>query len=72
MPEFNIVYIIVMLLVKYKILNIKFIYNILEYLTFKDYVIVYIILVVMSYLISTRFALKIFKKSAMNSYREEV
>ena len=67
-----IVYIIVMLLVKYKILNIKFIYNILEYLTFKDYVIVYVILVVMSYLISTRFALKIFKKSAMNSYREEV
>ena len=60
------------LLVKYRILNIKYIYNILDYLKFRDYLIVYVILVIMSYLISTRFALKIFKKSAMNSYREEV
>ena len=66
------VYIGLILLVKYKMLEIEYIYNILEYLSFKDYLIVYLILVVMSYLISTRYAVKIFKKSAMNSYREEV
>ena len=66
------VYILIIVLVKHKILHIEFIYNILEYLKLRDYILVYIILVVMSYFISTRFASKIFKKSAMNSYREEV
>ena len=67
-----IAYLALTILVKNKILNIKFIYNILDYLKFKDYLIVYLILVVMSYLISTRYAVKIFKKSAMKSVREEV
>ena len=66
------VYVLIMMLVKHKVLYIKYIYNILEYLKLRDYILVYIILVVMSYFISTRFASKIFKKSAMNSYREEV
>lgn len=67
-----ITYIILTILVKYKVINIKFINNILEYLTLRDYILMYIILVVMSYLIGSRFARKIFKRSAMNSYREEV
>ena len=65
-------YIGLTLLVKYHYLKIKFISNIMEYLSLRDYVLMYIILVVMSYLISTRYASKIFKKSAMKSYREEV
>ena len=66
------VYVLIMMLVKHKVLYIKYIYNILEYLKLRDYILVYLILVIMSYMISTRFASKIFKKSAMNSYREEV
>jgi len=67
-----IVYMVLTLLVKYHYLNIKFISNIIEYLNIRDYILMYIILVFMSYLISTRYAAKIFKKSAMVSYREEV
>ena len=65
-------YIGLVLLVKYHYLNVKFVSNIIEYLTIRDYILMYVILVVMSYLISTRYASKIFKKSAMKSYREEV
>ncbi len=65
-------YMVLTLLVKYKVIYVKAINNILEYLSFKDYVLMYIILIVMSYLISTRYASKIFKKSAMKTYREEV
>ena len=61
-----------MFLVSRNILHIKFISNVLEYLEIRDYILMYLILIGMSYLISTRFAHKIFKKSAMKSYREEV
>ena len=65
-------YMVLTLLVKYKVIYVKFISNILEYLNIRDYILMYIILIVMSYLISTRYARKIFDKSAMKSYREEV
>ena len=61
-----------MMLVKSGILEIKFLMDIVDYLGLFDYVLLYIILVVMSYLISSRFSSKLFKKSAMKSYREEV
>ena len=67
-----ITYIGLILLTKYKVINVKMINNIIGYLKIQDYILMYIILVVMSYLISTRFASKIFKQSAMKSYREEV
>ena len=40
--------------------------------TLKDYIILYIILTVMSYLISTKFAKKLFKKSAITTLGEAV
>ena len=43
-----------------------------EYLSFNDYILIYLILVFLSFLISEKYAAKIFKKSVMNSYREEV
>lgn len=43
-----------------------------EYLTLNDYTLIYLILVLLSFLISEKYAAKIFKKSVMNSYREEV
>ena len=61
-----------MLLVKYDVIYIKIISNTLKYLKTRDYMLMYLILIIMSYLISTRFSAKIFKKSAMNSYREEI
>ena len=65
-------YLTITLLVKYKVIYIKFISNIMEYLELKDYILMYVILIFMSYMIGTRYANKIFKKSAMKSYREEV
>lgn len=65
-------YIGAVILVKYNVIYIKAIGNIINYLKIRDYIIMYIILVLMSYLISSRYARKIFKKSAMKSYREEV
>ena len=62
----------VIMLVKYKVINNGMINNIVEYLQFRDYVLMYVILIVMSYLISSRYARKIFKNSAMETYREEV
>ena len=67
-----IIYIGLVMLVKYGIINFSMINNMIEYLNIGDYILVYIILIIMSYLISTRFSSKIFKKSAMKSYREEV
>ena len=66
------IYILFILLVKNNILDIKFISDSAEYLNMRDYILMYIVLVFMSYLISSRFSSKIFKKSAMKSYREEV
>ena len=40
-------------------------------LTAANYVIMYLVIIVMSYLISHRFAKKLFKDSVMNTYREE-
>lgn len=42
------------------------------YLNPVNYVIMYVVLIAMSYMISHRFARKLFKDSVMNTYREEV
>jgi len=65
-------YLTLVILVKHKIIYVKAIANIIDYLKLSDYIIMYIILVFMSYLISSRYARKIFNKSAMKTYREEV
>ena len=54
------------------IINIEFINTILTYLNFKDYAILYIVLIMMSYLISQKFSKKLFKKSAISTIKEEV
>lgn len=46
--------------------------NLITFFKVSDYVIVYIILIAMSLLISNRYAKKLFKNSAMHTYREEV
>ena len=54
------------------VLNIKFMKTILTYLTLKDYIILYIIITLMSYLISQKFAKKLFKRSVITTLGEEV
>lgn len=53
-------------------IQVGFLHTILEYLRFSDYVLLYCIITLMSYLISLRFARKIFKNSAMSTMREVV
>ncbi len=55
-----------------KILNIGFIETVNRYFLFKDYTLLYVIIILMSYLISLRYARKLFKNSVMNTYREEL
>ena len=67
-----IVYMIMIVSTNNGIIQNKTISDILSYLQIRDYILMYIILITMSYLISTRFARKIFKNSAMKAYKEEV
>lgn len=59
-------------LVKLNIINFEYIAKLIEYVGFREYALMYIILVCMSQLISRRFSKKLFKKTAINTYNEEV
>lgn len=70
----NLAYMILLGLIKMtdmKIINITMLSNMLKYLITRDYVLLYIILIVMSLAVSTKFSQKLFKNSAMKSLREE-
>jgi len=71
----NIAYILFLSLIilsRTNIVNLKFIKDLSDFLSLKEYIIIYLILFIMSYLTSTRYSSKLFKKSAINTYREEV
>lgn len=71
----NIAYIIfigLILLSNTSLSGLKFIKDLAEFLSIKEYIIIYIILILMSYLTSTRYASKLFNKSAMNAIKERV
>ncbi len=73
--DINIAYIIFLGVVgfaKSDIIKWKFIKEVVAYFTVTDYISIYIILVIMSLLISNRYSHKLFKDSIMNTYREEV
>lgn len=53
-------------------LSFDFMQMILDYLEFKDYAVLYAILMLMSFLISLKYAKKLFKNSAMKTIKEEV
>ena len=59
-------------LVKHDIIKIEFIANLIKYITLNECILMYLILFVVTQLISIKFAKKIFKSSAMNRYNEEV
>lgn len=60
------------LLVQNNIITIDYLNNLITYLSIRDYVLLYSILILMSYITSLKFAKSIFKKTAMNAYKEEV
>ena len=59
-------------LVKTNIIENQYILNLSRYVHFQDYTILYFILIAMSYLVSLKFAKKLFKKSTMSTFKEEV
>ncbi len=65
-------FIIFILINKFGILNIEFIKTLLKFLSLREYILMYIILIIMSWLISRRFSKRIFKKSAIKTYNEEI
>ncbi len=70
----NIAYLIFIgcaLMVHYGVIDVEYIRNLIEYMTVRDYVILYAILMFMAYLISGKFARNLFRKTAMGTFREE-
>lgn len=53
-------------------INIAYIKDLLGYLQIYDYIYIYIALLIISILISNRYSKQLFKKSAINTYTEEV
>lgn len=59
-------------LVKINVINFEYVAKLINYLSIREYVLMYVILVVMARLISRRFSKKLFKNTAINTYNEEV
>ena len=55
-----------------KLIQVGFINTVNEYFQLNDYMILYMIIMIMSFLLSARYSRKLFKNSVMNTYREEM
>lgn len=66
------VFIAVALLVYGGVITVPYIVDMAGYLTIGNYILMYVIIIGMSYMISTRFSKDLFKNSVMNTYRQEV
>lgn len=58
-------------LINQKIINLAYVKSLVSYLTAGDYIILYAVLLFMAFLLSRRFARRLFRKSAMGAFREE-
>jgi putative ABC transport system permease protein len=58
-------------LVNQGIIHFEYFKSLIQYLTVGDYIILYAVLLFMAFLLSRRFARRLFKKSAMVTFREE-
>lgn len=65
------VFVAIVLLTKSGTVNVAYVQDVITYFKTFDYIAVYVILLIMSLLISNRYAHKLFKNSAMSTYREE-
>ena len=59
-------------LVKSDVIGLNYISKISNFLSAREYILMYLILIVISRLISIKFAKKLFKNTAINTYNEEV
>lgn len=66
------VFMAAMALIYTGVINVPMAAGLAEYMTPASYVLIYLIIIAMSYMISHRFSRKLFKDSVMNTYREEV
>ena len=55
-----------------RVIGVKFLTNIIEYLKFNDLILLYIILMCLTYLISIKYSKKLFNKSAIQTINEEI
>ena len=66
------IFIILINLVTHGVIHSNYLSDMVTYFTLKDYIIIYIMLMFMSFIISNRYAYKLFSSSVMSSYREEI
>ena len=59
-------------MIRNNMFNIEYIAKLSNFLTLKEYVLMYVILIIISRLISKKFAKKLFRKTAIDTYNEEV
>ena len=59
-------------LIKTNVIQIKYLAELAKFINIPEYLLMYVVLVVMARLISRRFSRKIFKKTAISTYNEEV
>ena len=66
------IFIIFLLLVKYSVIESSYIKNLLDYVNIYQFILVYLIVLLMSRMITNRYSRKLFTNTVMNTYREEV
>ncbi|MCI8519559.1 MAG: hypothetical protein HFJ51_05815 [Clostridia bacterium] len=59
-------------LVKVNIIHLQYVLNLSKFIGIREYILIYVIIALMSRIISRRFSRKIFKETAIKTYNEEV
>lgn len=65
-------FIILLILNNYNIINIGFMKTIINYLNFSDFLLLYLIILIMSFFIGLKFSKKLFKKSVITTINEVI
>ncbi len=68
----TVTYAALLIIVNSGVINVEFFNNIKDYMTIEYYIVVYVLLILMSYLISIRYSSKLFKNSVITTLSEEV
>lgn len=58
--------------VNINVISLSYIAKLIEFLSLKEYALMYVVLIVISRLVSIKFAKKLFRNTAINTYNEEV
>ena len=66
-----VLFLLIIVLVRNQVIDIDYVSTLIQYMRGYDYLILYLILALMSWLISGMFARNLFKKTAIGTYREE-